>query len=910
MLVAKHCQKLKFDAKNLYFKDIGLHLDSSFPQALAFVSHAHSDHFAPHQHIICSKPTAILLEERFRVDPEKIVALGWQTEHRMGSYTLKLYPAGHIAGSAMILISKENTSLLYTGDFKMRKSLTAEAPVFPKADILVMESTFGLPRYQFPPSEQIYQDLIQFTEDTLADDCAPVILGYSLGKAQEAHAILDRAGIPVVLHKAVYDMAEAHNLLDIYSLTKPIKFEGKIPAGHALIAPPNMIRSRALRTLKKKRSVMLSGWALDSSAIYRYQTDAVIPLSDHADFPELLATVEKVNPFLIYTLHGSTREFATELRARGREAWSIYGDEQLELLRAENFTKERLQPDKIIRPECQLKKLSELLTTLQKTGSRLQKTQLISDFIYPLADRDLKALLNWLRETRANRLPPNVIKQSILRASSQPLAIYKTVSAHQNDSARTGRILLEMQHSESVSATKPFTFTQLNNQLRNIHDTSIQIEKIRRFSELLKSVHPMEGETIIRIASGGIRSGVKDGLLEDALAKAFNAHSETLRRAHMLTGSLAATAILAKNNSLNKAQLHVGTAIKPMLASPATSAETIRDWHKNLATESPLWVEEKYDGIRAQLHVGENEVHLYSRDLKLLDEQFPELIKSAYSLPQCILDGEIIAFIHGESPKVMSFHDIQKRLGKKQEKILQGDLFGGAAVPVAFIAFDCIWSHAWIQKNPNLNLFEQSLIIRRKELEQLELAEPFQCIHLQKISFSKSDLLDNAFKNALQRGNEGLMIKDQLSSYLPGRRGRAWMKLKGVMPTLDCVVIAAQQGHGKRAGLLSDYTFAVRDEESGNLLTLGKAYSGLTDEEIEELTIHFQRTTIGKPQRKIHEVKAEVVLEIAFDKIAPSKRHNSGLALRFPRIKAIRHDKTLDEIDTLSTARSLLQHQP
>ena len=137
------------------------------------------------------------------------------------------------------------------------------------------------------------------------------------------------------------------------------------------------------------------------------------------------------------------------------------------------------------------------------------------------------------------------------------------------------------------------------------------------------------------------------------------------------------------------------------------------------------------------------------------------------------------------------------------------------------------------------------------------------------------------------------------------------MKLKGVMPTLDCVVIAAQQGHGKRAGLLSDYTFAIRDDESGDLVTLGKAYSGLTDEEIEELTVHFQRTAVGRPQRKVQEVLPEIVLEIAFDKISPSKRHNSGLALRFPRIKGIRRDKSVDDIDSLSTATSLslVKHQ-
>ena len=151
-----------------------------------------------------------------------------------------------------------------------------------------------------------------------------------------------------------------------------------------------------------------------------------------------------------------------------------------------------------------------------------------------------------------------------------------------------------------------------------------------------------------------------------------------------------------------------------------------------------------------------------------------------------------------------------------------------------------------------------------------------------------------------------IIAKNCSSSYQPGRRGQSWKKLKGVMPTLDCVVIAAQQGHGKRSGVLSDYTFAVRDKESGELRTLGKAYSGLTDDEIEDLTDHFQKTTIERISRRVVKVEPTIVLEIAFDKIRPSKRHDSGLALRFPRIKAVRRDKNLDEIDTLQTAQKLV----
>ncbi len=889
--------KLKFDPKSLHFEEIGLYLDGHRPKSLAFVSHAHADHFAPHDKIICSKGTAYLLEKRFRVDPAQLIGLDWDSPYQIDDHTIRLFPAGHIAGSAMILITKDDESLLYTGDFKTRQSLTAEPPIFPKADILVMESTFGLPHFEFPSAEVIHRELVEFAEAALADDCAPIVLGYSLGKAQEAHAILAEAGIPVVLHRTVYEMAKAFNTLDIYPLPEPQRLEKKIPEGHALIAPPNMIRSRALRTIKKKRSVMLTGWALNPSAIYRYQTDEVICLSDHADFPGLLEAVEKVDPTLIYTLHGSTKEFAAELRSRGREAWSIYGDDQLELLAKRSLSSVDHSAPDLERPDCQMSQLSDLLQQLQLNGSRLKKIELLADFIKPLNETDLKIVLNWLRETRINRLGPSIIKQGILQAAAQPLARYKTISAQQNDSARTGRIMLELAMLDPHS----FSFQNIHAEFTKINEISVQLEKVSLFTALLKRNHPREGETIIRLASGGIRAGVKDGLLEEAAAKAFGVKSTELRRTHMLTGNLAETAILAKNDELDTARLEVGTAIKPMLASPATDVEKIQEWHEKLDTDAPLWVEEKYDGIRAQLHVSKIEAHLYSRDLKPLDEQFPELVAAAKSLPPCILDGEIIAFMPGADAKKLTFNDIQKRLGRKNMSLAQGDLFGGSSVPVSFVAFDCLWS-----KSSKGNLFEQPLTERRAELESLKLKYPFQCIGLERISPDNSSRLEEAFKSALKDDNEGLILKDDRTSYQPGRRGRAWMKLKGVMPTLDCIVIAAQQGHGKRAGVLSDYTFAIRDDETGDLVILGKAYSGLTDDEIEELTVHFERTTIGRPQRKIHELDPTTVLEIAFDRISPSKRHNSGLALRFPRIKAIRRDKTIDDIDTLSTARSLV----
>ncbi|MEY2395333.1 MAG: ligase 1, partial [Acidobacteriaceae bacterium] len=258
-----------------------------------------------------------------------------------------------------------------------------------------------------------------------------------------------------------------------------------------------------------------------------------------------------------------------------------------------------------------------------------------------------------------------------------------------------------------------------------------------------------------------------------------------------------------------------------------------------------------------------------------------------------ILDGEIVAFDQGRR---LTFFDLQKRLGRKSEGT---DLFASpsADVPVVFIAFDLLWLNGQ-------SLLKTALRERRRSLRDIKLPPQFQ---VAEVFPAHSALeIERHFQEARKRANEGLMIKDPESSYSPGRRGMYWFKLKKELATLDVVVVAAELGHGKRNHVLSDYTFAVRDETNGDLLPIGKAYSGLTDVEIAELTEHFKRNTIVDRGR-YREVKPDVVLEIAFNSIQPSTRHASGLALRFPRIKAIRRDKNVDSIDTLAYARELAE---
>jgi len=250
----------------------------------------------------------------------------------IAGFRYTLLPAGHIAGSAMIHITCLNSgaTLLYTGDYKLRSSRTVETASWLKADTLIMESTFGLPRYVLPPAEEIEKQIVTFVSETIERGDTPILLGYSLGKAQEIAAILAAYDLPFLSAASVATMTEACRKVGM-PLPEAELFHDHVPRGFSLIAPPQALRLAAMAKLPRLRSAIMTGWAIDPGARFRYRTDATIPLSDHADYPDLLRTVELVEPENILTVHGSTRELAAALRNRNHNAWSIHGDDQLEL---------------------------------------------------------------------------------------------------------------------------------------------------------------------------------------------------------------------------------------------------------------------------------------------------------------------------------------------------------------------------------------------------------------------------------------------------------------------------------------------------------------------------------------------------------------------------------------------------
>jgi DNA ligase-1 len=417
--------------------------------------------------------------------------------------------------------------------------------------------------------------------------------------------------------------------------------------------------------------------------------------------------------------------------------------------------------------------------------------------------------------------------------------------------------------------------------------------------ELLARCDPLTAKYVVKVLGGELRIGLREGLVEAAIAKAFDRPLDDVKWAGMLTGDVGALATLAREGRLEDASLAIFHPIKFMLASPAEDAAEIL---RRLGPE--VWVEDKYDGIRAQLHKHGRDVRLYSRDLHDVSGQFPEVVEAAADLEwNGILDGEILAYRGGA---VLPFISLQARLGRKSPSAAIRE-----EIPVIYVAFDVLGLGG--DDGRIEALLREPLDERRRRLDTLDLPPAddggrFARSHL--IRVDTTDGLEDAFAAARARRNEGLMVKDPQSGYSPGRRGLGWLKMKKALATIDCVVVGVEVGHGKRHGVLSDYTFAVRDTENDRLVNIGKAYSGLTDVEIAEMTKWFEAHTIARFGR-YRQVEPTVVVEVAFDVIVRSNRHQSGFSLRFPRIAALRPDKPPDEIDTLDTVRALyedLQH--
>ncbi len=553
-----------------------------------------------------------------------------------------------------------------------------------------------------------------------------------------------------------------------------------------------------------------------------------------------------------------------------------------------------------------LRRLSEVLEAVSGTASKLQKLDLLTAYLTTLGDEDLRIACTYLTgspfsagDARTLQVGWSAIIDALVEVSgASGEALERSYLYHGDLGAVAAELLAQKVHTSLFRS--PLTLQAVNASFARMAAAqgkgSRQL-KVQGMRVLLTDADPLEAKYLIRIITSDMRVGLKEGLLEEAIARAFNQRLEQVRRAHMLRSDVGEVAVLARHGRLADATLALFRPIGFMLAETIFSADEVFEESARKLGGNPqdtghqetMVVEEKYDGVRAQVHSDDSRLVIYSRTLDEITDSFPELHAGLRAAGhRYIADGEIVAW---REDHAIPFTILQQRLRRKDPSALL------ERVPVTCFLFDLL--HLDGQ-----DLLDRPLADRRHLLATLRFGPRVRLAYA--TTASDGATLPQRFRDARERGNEGLVIKRAESSYQPGRRGRQWMKWKEELATLDVVVVAAEHGHGKRAGVLSDVTFAVLAGD--RLVTIGKAYSGLTDEEIAMLTEWFHAHTVTDRGR-VKLVEPKIVLEVAFDAVTRSDRHSSGYALRFPRIKRLREDKTPEQISTMEDVARIFDYQ-
>jgi ATP-dependent DNA ligase len=591
-------------------------------------------------------------------------------------------------------------------------------------------------------------------------------------------------------------------------------------------------------------------------------------------------------------------------------------------------------------------RFAQVAEAIAATTKKLEKTRLVADYFRSCSDEEAAVSAMFL-----SGRPFPVWEETTLQVGGRLLwrVVAELAGRDEGELTQAYRKLGDLGAvAGAVLAPKPaqeLGVLDVELAFRKIADARGPAAKTALVRELLGRAAPLEAKYIVKIMTGDLRIGLKESLVEEAIAKAYGGALAEVQRANMLLGDIGQTVRLAAEGKLAEAKMRMFHPLGFMLASPVESAE------EGLSYFTEAAVEDKYDGIRAQAHIAGGEVKLFSRTRDEITESFPELEEALADLEgEAILDGEIVAWEYPadlkQTPEVANeavsdptekkpaepgrarpFSVLQQRLGRKKvsERMLR-------EVPVAYLVFDVLYADGRLAIDLPLRerarMLDALLAVGKEGIhhggtETRRKPKDFQgtlgfeterepttisVIRAPVFRAISSDELEGLFAAAQARGNEGLMIKDLNSAYTPGKRGKSWLKMKRELATLDVVVTAVEYGHGKRIGVLSDYTFAVWDMNKARLVNIGKAYSGLTDVEIAEMTKWFLEHTI-EDRGFLRVVEPKIVLEVAFNNMMRSERHESGYALRFPRIVRLRPDKAAEEADTVERAREIYERQ-
>ena len=529
--------------------------------------------------------------------------------------------------------------------------------------------------------------------------------------------------------------------------------------------------------------------------------------------------------------------------------------------------------------------MDELAATCEAIASwssRLRKVAILADYLRALDNADVSRAVRFLccgpiqASTGKFSVGGATLRDAALEATGVSREMWTICHREAGDTGETVSLLMR---GKSADVSLSLAETELLYARLFKMRTA---EKVRVLSDVFRRHRPATVKFLVKVITGDLRIGLLAKQVEEAIAQATGVALDEIRAANNATGDLPAVAVAARQGTLAELKASLFHPMEFMLAKPLDSVETLADVNR-------WWMEDKYDGFRSQVHFDRGKVRIFTRGLEEVTEAFPEIVTAFSKLDaSAVVDGEILAW---QNDRALSFNLLQQRIARKKlTKSMIED------VPVVFIAYDLLNADGAMTTDWPI---EQ----RRLRLSELMPHEPPLSVAPQ-VEVASAEHVDRAFEEARARGNEGLVLKRKETPYESGKRSGAWLKVKRIYATLDVVVTAAEQGSGRRAIFLSDYTFGVRDGE--RIVNVGKAYQGLTDAEVRELT-RVLRSVGAERFGRVLLVKPEVVLEVAFDGIQKSSRHKGGYALRFPRILRWRRDKRPEESDTLERVRDLYE---
>ncbi len=753
----------KVEQRNgIYLPEIDWHLDARKPTANAFVSHAHFDHLGKHSSILCSKGTAHLIKARMPGERD------WRTYDFQEPFEIEpgvqamLYPAGHIPGSAMLWLEKDGSSFLYTGDFKLSPSLCAEPCVVPQADTLVIETTYGIPRYTFPPSSEVVHDIVQFCRDTLENGDTPILFGYSLGKSQEILRALSGSELRIMLHSQVFKMTQACEEIG-FKFPPYSEFEYSAHKGHVIISPPLTDKSDWLAKIPNRRTAQVSGWAIDPSTIHSNPHDRAFPLSDHADFLDLQDFVAQVSPKTVYTTHGFAKEFAQTLNEQGIDAWALGKQNQMGLglpaVKKKSRSAPRVEtPEPLVAGADAIIHFAEACETIAKTDSRRRKVEIIAQYFASLDATDISTAALFIAgqlfprvSRRQAKVDRKLNKQAVLFASKSTETDYKL--AYQN--IRDSQSALASMLSEQRIAHR--TLSDFRSLFDNLEQAPNPVFQHSILAEEYRKLIPLEGKYLMRLISGDLKAGISEAIIEEALSVRFEASLESIQQANLRCSDLERVANAIIDQLLEYIPVQLFHPLKLVSPSPGQI-----DLEFLSTLNPPIWVEDLHDGLRCQIHKVDERVELFDEEHLRISHKFPEILEAAVLIPQdFIADGTLIAW---KKEEPLPYSELAKRLHRPAE-----ELFLGEDIGTLFWLHDLLWHNGE-------SLLEVPLSQRKRHLNSFSVNT--------KLRISPVTFLDSAegihsyLQDSKSRGNKGLITKDETSPYNPLSSKPAWHTLE------------------------------------------------------------------------------------------------------------------------------------